>query len=177
LSNITTTAELASLEQSMARITIEYNAFIDFTLKKIIDDTLIRTIHNKMRRDGRSEKIIAATFLFAERRQGTGIITYFVISNYNADTGDGKFPVAIFIEEGRRAYIVSAPPPTTDRSNPHLRFETKEGEIKFRKSVKIPRFIAKKYIEETIQEMAPILQDRFEQAQRQWLAENGIPIN
>lgn len=178
MSAITSTKKLETVDQNLARVIIQYPGFIDFTLRKLIDDNVVKTIHNKMRRDGISEKIIASTFLSVEFDRKARSIKYFIISNYNADTATGgKFPVAIFIEEGRRAYLVEAPEPTADRPNPHLKFEGKDGNEVFRKSVKIPRFSARKYVQETIQEQKAFVQTLFNDAQNQWFTDNGIPIN
>lgn len=175
---ITTTKQLQTVDQNLARIIIQYPGFIDFTLKKVLNETMINPIHNKMRTAGLSYKIIDATFLSSEHDRSTRTIRYYVISNYNATTKKGdKFPVAIFIEDGRKAYIINAPEPTEARPNPHLKFEDKEGQTKFRKSVKIPRYIPKKFIQDTIQQNVSLAQEAFNDAQNKWLNENGIPIN
>lgn len=175
---ITTTKQLETIDLNFARVIIQYPGFIDFTLRKIINENIITVIHNKMRRDGISEKIIETTFLSIEQDRKKRSIRYYVVSNYNADTKTGgKFPVAIFIEEGRRAYIVEAPEPTDDRPNPHLGPIDKEGVPPFLKRAKIPRFTARKYVQETIQEQKQFIQGIYNDAQNQWLADNGIPIN
>ena len=175
---ITTTKQLETIDQNLARVIIQYPGFIDFTLRRLIDDNIVKTIHNKMRGDGISEKIIASTFLSVETDRKARTIRYFVISNYNADTATGgKFPVAIFIEEGRRAYLVEAPEPTDDRPNPHLGPIEGDGGTFWLKKAKIPRYTARKYVEETIQEQKAFVQGLFNDAQNQWLADNGIPIN
>jgi len=174
---ITTTQEVIGLEVAINRVIIQYPGFVDFTLRALLEDQLIKVIHQKMRADGIDQKIIDATFLSVETERFTGTIRYYVISNYNVDTENGKFPVAVFIEEGRRAYIINAPEPTSERPNPHLKFEDKEGRTQFRKSVRIPRFIARKYVENTIQERAQIIQSLFTDAQKQFLSNNNIPIN
>lgn len=142
-------------------------------LGKLVDTIVVKAIHNKMIRDGISQKIIDATFLSVETQSQEGTVRYFIISNYNAETQTGKFPVAVFIEEGRRAYLVTAPDPTEDRPNPHLRYTDKStGDVKFRKSVKIPRYDARKYVGETIQELASTVQQQFDDATIKFLTGN-----
>lgn len=177
MSKITTTQELETLELSFARMLLQYPGFIDFTIKRLVNDNIIKSIHDKMRSDGISNKIIDSTFLSTEKEKTSGTIRYYVISNYNADTPNGKFPVAVFIEEGRKAYIVNAPLPTPDRPNPHLKYKTKDGKTRFGKKSKIPRYVGRKYVEETIQEQAQFVQKLFNEEQNRWLQDNGLPIN
>lgn len=175
---ITSTRKLQEVDQNLARVIIQYPGFIDFTLRKLIEDNVIKVIHNKMRRDGISEKIIAATFLSVETDRKARTIRYFILSNYNATTATGdKFPVAIFIEEGRRAYLVEAPEPTEARPRPHLGPIDIDGNEFWLKQAKIPSYAARRYVRETITENKPFIQALFGDAQKQWLADNGIPIN
>lgn len=178
MSAITSTKKLQEVDQNLARVIIQYPGFIDFTLRKLLNENLIEVIHRKMRTDGISEKIVESTFLSVQHDRKARTIRYFVISNYNAEQANGgKFPVAIFIEEGRRAYLVEAPEPTADRPRPHLGpIKVDGGEI-FLKKAKIPRYTGRKYIQTTIQEQKPFIQGLFNDAQNQWFKDNGLPIN
>lgn len=168
---ITSFQKLKTVDQNLARVRIQYPGFVDFTLRKIIIENIVDVIKRKMRNIGLSDKIIDATFLSVERRKSPSRVVYSVISNYNASVpGGDKFPVAIFIEDGRRAYVVAAPEPTEDRPNPHLKFEGKGGEDVFRKSVKIPRFVGKKFVRDTIKEQLPSIQGFWNDAQNNWLS-------
>lgn len=169
---ITSFQKLNSVDQNLARVRIEYPGFVDFTLKKILNENIVDVIHRKMKNINLDQKIIDATFLATETVKKPRGISYFVVSDYNAEKPDGgKFPVAVFIEDGRRAYIVDAPEPTEERPNPHLKFEGKDGEDVFRKSVKIPRYVARKFVRDTIKEQLPFVQGIWNQAQDDWLSQ------
>ena len=77
---------------------------------------------------------------------GNRSITYSVTSDYITDEG---FPVAVFIEKGRKKYVILAPEPTPERPNPHLRWKPKgQGNFKYRyaKKVTIPKYNARWYV-------------------------------
>ena len=168
---ITSFQKLNTVDQNLARVRIQYPGFIDFTLRQIINDNIVEVIKRKMRNIGLSDKIIDATFLSTERRKSPSRIVYTVISNYNADTPDGdKFPVAVFIEDGRRAYVVMAPEPTEDRPRPHLGPIDIEGNIFWLKEAKIPRYVGKKFVRDTIKEQLPFIQGIWNDKQNEWLS-------
>lgn len=168
---ITSFAKLNSVDQNLARVRIQYPGFVDFTLKKILQENIVDVIKRKMKSIGLSDKIIDATFLSAERKKTPSRVVYSVISNYNADTASGdKFPVAIFIEDGRRAYTVTAPEPTEDRPNPHLGPIEKDGNTFWLKKAKIPRYVGKKFVRDTIKEQLPFVQGIWNDAQNEWIS-------
>jgi len=168
---ITSFQKLKTIDQNLARVRIQYPGFVDFTLTEIINTNIVDVIKRKMRSIGLSDKIINATFLSTERRKSPRRIVYSVISNYNADTPDGdKFPVAVFIEDGRRAYVVVAPDPTEDRPRPHLGPIDIAGNTFWLKEAKIPRFVGKKFVRDTIKEQLPFIQGIWNDAQNVWLS-------
>lgn len=168
---ITSFEKLNTVDQNLARVRIQYPGFVDFTLREIINTNIVEIIKNKMRNIGLSDKIINATFLSTERLKTPSRVVYSVISNYNADTPDGdKFPVAVFIEDGRRAYVVSAPEPTEERPRPHLGPIDISGNTFWLKKAKIPRYVGKKFVRDTIKEQLPFISGLWNDAQNVWLS-------
>jgi len=167
---ITTFQKLNSVDQNLARVRIQYPGFVDFTIRKILTENIVDVIKRKMKNIGLSDKIIDATFLSSEKLKTPSRVVYSVISNYNADTPNGdKFPVAVFIEDGRRAYVVEAPPPTEDRPRPHLGPIKQDGNTFWLKKAKIPRYVGKKFVRDTIKEQLPFVQGIWNDAQNEWI--------
>ena len=161
---VTTEKDFNRLLTKLAQIEMQYPQFLASALTTIINQEIVDAIHDKMRSQGISRKIIDTTFLSTTVQKSTNDIRFKIISNFVSETG---FPVAQIIEHGRRAYTIKAPEPTADRPNPHLKF-IKNGNTIFAKKVDIPELPARKIIQSTINKKIPRIQRRLNAETKRW---------
>lgn len=164
---IKTEKDINRLETKIGQVEIQYPAFLVSTLTTILNQEIIDEIHNKMRSENISQKIIDTTFLSTQAKKSEKSIIFVVISNFVSDSG---FPVARMIENGRKAYIIKAPEPTAERPNPHLT-PIIEGQRKFFKQAKIPVMPARKIIQKTINRKTTKVQNRLNRETKRWFKE------
>jgi len=163
---VKTDKDIQELESKMAQIQLQYESFTVFALTTIINQEIIDIIHNKMRSKNVSHKVIDETFLDNNIIIFGNNLFFSIKSTYvDPDTG---FAVAVMIEDGREAYTISAPPPTENRSRPHLT-PIIDGEQKFLKKVDIPVFPAQRNIKDTIQQRTKQVQKRLQIDTAKWI--------
>jgi len=163
---VKTDSDIQELESKMAQIQLQYEAFTVFALTTIINQEIVDIIHNKMRSKNVSQKVIDETFLDNNMLILGNNLFFSIKSTYtDPDTG---FAVAVMIEDGREAYTVSAPEPTSDRPRPHLT-PIIEGEQKFLKKVDIPVFPAQRNIKDTITQKTKQVQKRLKIDTAKWI--------
>lgn len=139
-----------------------YNAFIVNELETILNDEIVKPIQQKMASEGFSRKIIDSTRIAKTPVALTpGRITWKIISDYTAING---FPVAVMIEEGRKAYVII---PVKAQA---LHWIDKDsGEDVFSKRSKIPRFRPRKFVQNTIRERKPRVQEKVDLATQRFV--------
>lgn len=158
--------DIQELESKMAQIRLQYEPFTIFALTTIINEEIVDEIHNKMRSNGVSQKVINETFL-DNNIIILGNTLFFSIKSTYKDPDSG-FTVAVMIEDGRIGYTIKAPEPTTDRPRPHLT-PIIEGEQKFLKKVDIPVFPAQRNIKDTIEKKTKQVQKRLKTETAKWI--------
>lgn len=164
---IKTQKDIQEIESKVAQIIMQFEAFTVFSLVTIINQEIIDKIHNKMRSNNVSPKVIHETFLDPKVSIIGNRFIFKVKSTYkDTDTG---FAVAVMIENGREEYTISAPEPTEERPRPHLTPIIK-GEQKFLKKVTIPIFPEQKNVKDTIQKNIGKVQDRINKETRKWMS-------
>lgn len=150
---VDTVADIENIQDKLARIRLEYNAFIVKTIEQILNQFLIEIIKKKMADDGRSEKIIRSTRLSKNPIIiKANELRWFIISDFKAING---FPVAIMIEEGRRAFTIV---PVKAKALHWIDEDT--GDHVFAKKANIPPFKARKFVEKTIREQKRAIQQK-----------------
>jgi len=163
---VKTDKDIQELESKMAQIQLQYEPFTISALTTIINQEIVDEIHNKMRSKGVSQKVINETFL-DNNIIILGNSFFFTIKSTYTDTDTG-FAVAVMIEDGREAYTIKAPEPTTDRPKPHLT-PIIEGEQKFLKKVDIPVFPAQRNVKDTIEKKTKKVQKRLKTETAKWI--------
>jgi len=163
---VKTDKDIQELESKMAQIQLQYEPFTVSALISIINQEMIDEIHNKMRGKNVSQKVINETFLDNNIVILGNSLFFSIKSTYrDPDTG---FEVAVMIEDGRRAYTISAPTPTEDRPNPHLT-PIIDGKQRFLKKVDIPVFPAQQNIKDTITQRTKRVQKRLYVDTAKWI--------
>jgi len=163
---VKTDKDIQELESKMAQIQLQYEPFTIFALTTIINEEIIDVIHNKMRGNGVSQKVIDETFLDNNIILVENKVFFSIKSTYqDPDTG---FAVAVMIEDGRRAYTISAPEPTAERPRPHLT-PIINGTQKFLKKADIPVFVAQNNVKKTIQQKTKRVQKRLQTETAKWI--------
>jgi len=163
---VKTDKDISELESKMAQIQLQYEPFTIFSLTTIINEEIVDEIHNKMRANGVSQKVIDNTFLDNNIIISGNKVFFSIKSTYHdPDTG---FAVAVMIEDGRKAYTITAPEPTADRPKPHLT-PIIDGVQKFLKKADIPVFPAQKNIENTIQQRTTTVQKKLQTQTAKWI--------
>jgi len=164
---IKTQKDIQEISSKVAQIQMQYESFIVFSLVTIINEEIIDKIHEKMRSNNVSPKVIDNTFLDRNVRI-LGNKFFFKIKSTYKDTDTG-FAVAVMIENGRQAYTISVPEPTEERPRPHLT-PIINGEQKFLKKVDIPVFPAQKNVKDTITQNIAKVQNRINKETRKWMS-------
>lgn len=164
---IKTQKDIQEISSKVAQIQMQYNAFVVFSLVTIINQEIVDKIHDSMRQNNVSPKVIHDTFL-DPNVQILGNRFIFKIKSTYKDTDTG-FPVAVMIENGREEYDISAPEPTEERPRPHLT-PIIGGEQKFLKKVTIPVFPEQKNVKNTIQKNIGKVQNRINKETRKWMS-------
>lgn len=164
---IKTQKDIQNIQSKIAQIQMQYEAFVVFSLVTIINQEIVDKIHKKMRANNVSPKVIHETFLDQQIRI-VGNKFFFKIKSTYKDTDTG-FTVAVMIEDGRKAYTISAPEPTPERPRPHLT-PIINGEQKFLKKVDIPVFPAQKNIKDTITQNIDKVQNRINKETKKWMS-------
>ena len=150
----------------MAQIQLQYEPFTIFALTTIINQEIVDVIHNKMRANGVSRKVIDNTFLDNNIIILGNTVFFKIKSTYqDPDTG---FNVAVMIEDGRRAYTIKAPEPTEDRPRPHLT-PIIGGAQKFLKKADIPVFPPQRNVKTTIEQRTKIVQKKLKTETAKWI--------
>ncbi len=163
---VKTDKDIQELESKMAQIQLQYEPFTVFALTTIINEEIIDVIHDKMRANGVSRKVIDDTFLDNNIMIIGNKILFSIKSTYqDPDTG---FAVAVMIEDGRNAYTIKAPEPTPERPRPHLT-PIINGSQKFLKKVDIPVFVAQNNVKNTIQQRTKRVQKRLQTETAKWI--------
>jgi len=143
-------------------INATYNAFIVNELEKILNDEIIKPIQDKILMEGFSPKIASSTRIAKTPvATGPGRITWTIISEYTAING---FPVAVMIEEGRKAYVI-----VPIRAQALHWVDKESGEDVFAKRAKIPRFRPRKFVQNTIRERTPLVQEKVDLATQRYV--------
>ena len=164
---IKTQKDIQEIQSKIAQIQMQYNAFIVFSLVTIINQEIVDKIHEKMRSNNVSPKVIHETFLDQNIRIIGNKFIFKIKSTYqDTDTG---FAVAVMFEDGRETYTISAPEPTQERPRPHLT-PIIGGEQKFLKKVIIPTFLAQKNVKDTITKNIDKVQNRINKDTRKWIS-------
>lgn len=146
-----------------------YIAYIINAIEGILNDEIIPRIRTKIIANGYSHKIADSVHIAASPiAKGPGLIAWMIISDYTADNG---FPVAVMIENGRIAYTIF-PKGKKNGGSDWLVFEIKDsGKTIFAKKVKIPRFIPTKYVQKTIRERQPMVQEKVNLATQRFISD------
>lgn len=164
---IKTQQDIQEIQSKIAQIQMQYESFIVFSLVTIINQEIVDNIHEKMRSNNVSPKVIHETFLDQQVRIVENKFFFKIKSTYqDTDTG---FAVAVMIEDGREAYTISAPEPTAERPRPHLT-PIIDGEQKFLKEVDIPVFPAQKNVKDTIAKNIDKVQNRINKDTKKWMS-------
>lgn len=163
---IKTDKDIKELESKMAQIQLQYEPFTVFALTSIINQEMVDVIHNKMRSNNVSQKVINETFL-DNNIIILGNSVFFRIKSTYTDTDTG-FAVAVMIEDGREAYTISAPDPTAERPRPHLT-PIIDGKQMFLKKVDIPIFPAQRNVKDTINQRTKRVQKRLQVDTAKWI--------
>ncbi len=163
---VKTQKDIQELQSKIAQIMMQYESFIVFALTTIINVEIVDKIHQSMRANNVSPKVIHETFL-DPNVMILGKNFFFNIKSTYTDPDTG-FAVAVMIEDGRGAYTISAPEPTDDRPRPHLT-PIIGGEQKYLKKVDIPVFPAQKNVKNTIAKNIDKVQSRISQETRTWI--------
>jgi len=158
--------DLKELESKMAQIQLQSEPFTVFSLTTIVNEEIVDHIHNRMRSNGVSQKVIDETFLDPNVIL-LGKKFYFRIKSTYTDP-DTNFPVAVMIEEGRKAYTVKAPEPTPQRPKPRLT-PIIDGEQKYLKKADIPEFPAQRNVKSVIEKRTRIVQRRLNRETAKWI--------
>lgn len=164
---IKTEKDIQELQSKVAQIIMQYEAFIVFSLTTIINIEIIDRIHQRMRDNNVSPKVIHETFLDSNVLI-SGNKFFFKIKSTYVDSDSG-FAVAVMIEDGREAYTISAPEPTSERPHPHLT-PIINGEQKFLKKVNIPAFPAQKNVKDTVEKYTPKVQNQINKETKKWMS-------
>ncbi len=164
---IKTEKDIQELESKVAQIRMQYDSFIVFSLTTIINVETVDKIHEKMRANNVSPKVIHETFLDPNVLIIANKFFFKIKSTYkDPDTG---FAVAVMIENGRKEYTIYASPPTAERPRPHLTPIIK-GEQKFLKKADIPVFPAQKNVKDTIAKNIDKVQNKINKDTRKWIS-------
>lgn len=156
-----TKAVITKLRINHAQIQMEFPDFTLTTLKKIMDEEVLRPIQSQMRSDGISDKIIDKTRIEYVQNRRRATITYKVISDYKSIDG---FPVAIMIERGRRGFWLYP------RKKKALSWLGKfDGKRYFSKGHYIPPYRARRYVWNTVHQKRQIVRKRFAQESRRFI--------
>jgi len=164
---IKTQKDIQEIQSKVAQIQMQYEAFVVFSLVTIINQEIVDKIHQKMRANNVSPKVIHETFLDQQVRI-VGNKFFFKIKSTYQDTDTG-FAVAVMIEEGRETYTISAPEPTAERPRPHLT-PIINGEQKFLKKVIIPTFLPQKNVKDTITKNIDKVKNRINKDTKNWMS-------
>jgi len=164
---IKTQKDIQEIQSKVAQIQMQYEAFVVFSLVTIINQEIVDKIHEKMRSNNVSPKVIHETFLDPQVKI-IGNKFFFKIKSTYQDT-DTEFEVAVMFEDGREAYTISAPEPTEERPRPHLT-PIIGGEQKFLKKVDIPVFPAQKNVKDTITKNIDKVQNRINKDTKKWMS-------
>ena len=150
----------------LSQFILEQPVFVEKTLTKILTKLILRPIHQQMRRDGISRKIIKNTYIDPSslHSENGRTLTWRIISDYT--TIDG-FPVSIMIERGRRRFFLMPKPPTSRRKRPTLMWTKGKRRI-FSKGHWIPRYIPRRYIYHTIKSTRLRVARTFNAEQRRY---------
>jgi len=133
---------------------VTYQAFIINELEKILEEEIVTVIRGKMLLEGFSIKIAESTRLaMSPIANSPGRISWTIISDYTAING---FPVAVMIEEGRKAYVII---PVKAQALHWV--DKKSGKDIFATKAKIPRFRPRRFVKDTVREKTPIVQERI----------------
>lgn len=139
-----------------------YQAFIVNELHKILEEEVIQVIRDKMLMEDFSPKIATSTRLAqSPRGERPGRISWTVISDYTTLNG---FPVAVMIEEGRKAYVI-----VPVKAQVLHWVDKQSGEDVFASKAKIPRFRPRRFVRDTIREKTPIIQQRINDKTEQYV--------
>lgn len=138
---------------------IQYIQFQASTINRLADSFILRTIHERMRDFGYSEKIISGTVI-----SGVDIISnrkfrIFFHSEYFADTG---YDVAVGRELGTVAHFVGP------KDKEALNFDGN----KFSKGHDVSGIIPSHIIERTLDDIAESFLDGYNREKRIWLERN-----
>jgi len=164
---IKTQKDIQELESKIAQIILQYESFIVFSLTTIINVEIVDKIQQRMRNNNVSLKVINETFLDPNVFIIGNLFIFKIKSTYkDSDTG---FEVAVMFEDGREAYTISSPEPTSDRPRPHLT-PIIGGEKKFLKKVEIPVFPAQKNVKIVIEKNIGRVQKRINQETKKWMS-------
>ena len=162
---VKTDKDLKELESKMAQIQLQYEPFTVFALTTIINEEIVDKIQDRMRSKGVSQKVIDNTFLDNNIVILGNSFFFRIKSTYTAENG---FAVAVMIEDGRDPYTIKAPEPTPERPRPHLT-PIIDGEQKYLKKAKIPRFPAQKNVKSVINRRTGIVQRKLDRTTKQWM--------
>jgi len=163
---VKTEKDIQEMQSKIAQIRMQFEAFTVFALTTIINEEIVDKIHEKMRANNVSSKVIFQTFLDSKVTI-LGNKFFFTIKSTYKDPDSG-FAVAVMIENGRKKYTISAPEPTEERPKPHLT-PIIGGEQKFLKKVEIPEFPAQKNVKNTIDKNIGKVQNRITKETKKWM--------
>lgn len=154
--------KLADASLSIARIRLEYPAWVRFLLDQLVRELVLEPIRVRMHLEGVHEKIVQGTII-ARTEWTPGRAVYTIRSSYVAATG---FDVATMIERGRKPYVVF--PVNFD----FLRFKPKGSDYwVFAKKAEIPEYPAGHFVADTVTEMVPVLRREIAARTRRWITE------
>ena len=146
--SILTGVDVGDIKLRVNQIQIEYPYFVEDTLRKLIEELIVKKIHARMSKDGISKKIIDSTHLgsrpYKHRKKS---LIWTITSDYRSIDG---FPVAVMIEHGRKAFFIKPKLPSPVRPNPTLKFDVGQKTV-FSKGHMIPEYEARKYVHDTVQ--------------------------
>jgi len=142
---------------------IQFIQFQAVTLNKIADNLILRTIHERMKDFGYSEKIIQGTIISGINIISNRKFRIFFKSEYFTETG---FDVALVRERnGTKTHDIT---PIQNRPNASLKLP--DG--KFFKKVTVSGIIPSHIIENTLDDLAEPFLDEYRRQKRDWLQQS-----
>jgi hypothetical protein len=137
------------------------------TVRRLANEVVLDLIHNRMRRNGISEKIIQGTIVSNIEIKSQDTVRIFFKSEYFAETG---YDVALRREKGSRRHRVA---PRTKKSLHWIM----NGRNRFSKGHWVDGVLPLSTIETALKELTPHLQDSYILELREWIEKNLKGVN
>lgn len=165
--NVKTLAETKQLQRSTQIVKIQFPQFQAHTLNRLVDSMILKTIHERMRDFGYSEKIIDGTKVSGINVISNKRFRIFFRSEYFADSG---FDVALAREKGTTRHFIE---PISIGSPFFKKPEALHwDDNKFSKGHFVNGIPASHIIERTLDEVAESFLDEYNRAKKAWIEQS-----